>query len=228
MAHQSSEPHSARDDATDSDTLGGLLPSISDNDIADAMRAIPGYLDITPQDFRELYLASAGHYMERLAGHPTAGSLMRAGGPGLRPAQSLAEAVAEMAAADVKSAAVVDDSQRVMGILTERDVLKHLGAPSILALLARAVHEPALVGRCCAGALVAAAMTSPAETIDAEAKLAAMTGGFARHQGRAMPVVDASGRLLGMLARKDLIGACGLRALAQAGRPAPTPDPRTD
>ncbi|MGE5155456.1 MAG: HPP family protein, partial [Bdellovibrio bacteriovorus] len=180
-----------------------------EEDVAEAMRDIPGYLDISPQDFRELYRASATHALERLAGNPVARSLMRTGGPALEPHQYLPDAVAQMAEHGVKSAAVVDKTSKVIGILTETDVLRQLKAASALALLVKLSTEPEAVRRCCSGVRVDAVMTAPAQTLGADANLPAMTEAFRRHGGRSMPVVDVSGRLLGMLARKDLIHSFG-------------------
>ncbi|MGE5152559.1 MAG: hypothetical protein ACM3ST_00960, partial [Bdellovibrio bacteriovorus] len=54
---------------TADDLMADLLPELTEEDVAEAMRDIPGYLDISPQDFRELYRASATHALERLAGN---------------------------------------------------------------------------------------------------------------------------------------------------------------
>jgi CBS domain-containing membrane protein len=194
---------------TAGDPMADLLPELTEEDVAEAMREIPGYLDISPQDFRELYRASATHALARLAGDPVARSLMRTGGPALAPHQYLPEAVALMVEHGVKSAAVVDETSKVVGILTETDVLRQLQASSALALLVKLSAEPEAIRRCCSGVRVDRVMTSPAQTLGADANLPAMTEAFRRHGGRSMPVVDASGRLLGMLARKDLIHSFG-------------------
>ncbi|MBP8024416.1 MAG: CBS domain-containing protein [Chromatiaceae bacterium] len=191
------------------DPLMDLLPDLAELDVMDAMRDIQGYLDISPGDFQELYHASASHALTRLAGNPMARALMRAEGPALVPEQPLSVAVAQLAAAGVKSAAVVDPQDRVIGLLSETDVLRHMGVDSILALLVRLGGEPEALKRCCAGVRVSDVMTSPALTLPADATLPAMARAFARHGGRGMPVVDGTGRLLGMLARKDLIHAYG-------------------
>ena len=115
------------------DPLMDLLPDLAELDVMDAMRDIQGYLDISPGDFQELYHASASHALTRLAGNPMARALMRAEGPALVPEQPLSVAVAQLAAAGVKSAAVVDPQDRVIGLLSETDVLRHMGVDSILA-----------------------------------------------------------------------------------------------
>lgn len=192
------------------DPIADILPELTEEDVAEAMREIPGYLDISPQDFRELYRASATHALARLAGHPMARSLMRVGGPALEPQQYLPEAVRQMAEHGVKSAAVVDRTSKVIGILTETDVLRQLQVSSALALLARLSEEPETIGRCCKGVRVDALMSTPVQTLRADATLREMAAAFHHHGGRTMPVVDVSGRLLGMLARKDLIHTCGV------------------
>lgn len=192
------------------DPIADILPELTEEDVARAMQDIPGFLDISPQDFRELYRASATHALARLAGHPMARSLMRVGGPALEPHHYLPEAVRQMAKHGVKSAAVVDRTSKVIGILTETDVLQQLKVSSALALLARLSEEPETIGRCCAGVRVDAVMTTPVQTLRADATLGEMAAAFHRHGGRTMPVVDVSGRLLGILARKDLIHSCGV------------------
>lgn len=203
MAHPPTPP------AGGNDPLLDLLPDLAELDVMEAMRDLQGYLDISPGDFQELYHASASHALTRMAGNPMARALMRAEGPALVPEQPLSVAVAQLAAAGVKSAAVVDPQDRVIGLLSETDVLRHMGVDSILALLVRLGGEPEALKRCCAGVRVSDVMTSPALTLPADATLPAMARAFARHGGRGMPVVDGTGRLLGMLARKDLIHAYG-------------------
>ena len=46
---------------------------IKEEDILEAMRAIPGYLDITPGDFKEVYRLAFAHALERLSRAVTAG-----------------------------------------------------------------------------------------------------------------------------------------------------------
>lgn len=45
---------------------GGCEPELSDEDILDAMQHIPGYLDISTEDFRIIYHLAWQHAMERL------------------------------------------------------------------------------------------------------------------------------------------------------------------
>jgi CBS-domain-containing membrane protein len=51
---------------TDMPEKACLPVDISDNDIYEAMKEIPGYLDITPGDFKEVYLKAFQHAVRRL------------------------------------------------------------------------------------------------------------------------------------------------------------------
>ena len=49
---------------------------LSDEDIYEAMREIPGYLDITPGDFKEVYLKAYQHALSRLTRSVTVEEVM--------------------------------------------------------------------------------------------------------------------------------------------------------
>ena len=49
---------------------------LRDEDIYEAMKGIPGYLDITPGDFKEVYRLAFQHALERLSREVTAAEIM--------------------------------------------------------------------------------------------------------------------------------------------------------
>ena len=53
---------------------GGV--ELQDEDIYEAMKSIPGYLDITPGDFKEVYQLAYRHALERLSRAVTAQEIM--------------------------------------------------------------------------------------------------------------------------------------------------------
>ncbi len=52
---------------------------LTDEDIRDAMQHISGYLDISMEDFREIYHLAHRHAVQRLLANIRAGNLMRVG-----------------------------------------------------------------------------------------------------------------------------------------------------
>ena len=182
---------------------------LSDDDILEAMQRIPGYLDITTSDFRELYQLAHAHALERHFRDVRAGRLMRVGIEPLHPGLRMDEAARSLARQGLKSLPVVDDQGRVVGVLTETDFLRRLNADTFLALLLRLLEDAASFGHRCHETAVGAVMSAPAVTVPEGAGFGDIVAAFARHEGRSMPVVDAAGRLRGLLLRKDFLGACG-------------------
>lgn len=182
---------------------------LSDEDILDAMRRIPGYIDITTSDFREVYRLAHTHALERLFDSIRAGALMRIGSRPLRPDMRMDEAARLLVEQGLKSLPVVDGAGAVVGVLTESDFLRRLHAETFLELLLRLVREPATFGHRCHETPVAEAMTAPAVTVAEDASFRQILAAFRAHPGRSMPVTDSDGRLRGILLRKDFIASCG-------------------
>jgi CBS domain-containing membrane protein len=193
-----------------SDGLGpGFGVELTDEDCYDAMRRIPGYLDISLEDFREVYRLALDHAVERLMGGLRARDLMAPQLLALSPDLPLDQAVRDLAGHRLKGAPVVDGSERVIGMLSETDLLRHLGVGTWLGLLVRHLDGDAVFDRCCHDGRVRDLMTAPSVCVAADAGIQEILAAFRAHPGRRMPVVDAVGRLLGMLARKDLLGRLG-------------------
>jgi CBS domain-containing membrane protein len=191
------------------DTFGDLAHEmeLTDGDILDAMKRIPGYLDISTEDFRAIYHLAHRHALERLFGTVTAGQLMRTGIPALEPEMTLDRAARMLADSGCKSLPVVAADGRVIGMLTETDFLRRLKAGSFLELLLRMLDDAFEFTHRCHETPVSAAMTQPAVIVGPDAGFVDTMEAFRRHDGRSMPVVDPDGRLLGLLLRKDFLAA---------------------
>jgi len=104
------------------------------------------------------------------------------------PDSSAAEAIRLMLARRV-GAVVVVDANRVVGIFTERDVLKKL----------------ALSGRDPEKVPVSAMMTTPVETASPQTSPGDALVSMLEHHFRHLPVVDSAGRLRGTLSIRNLL-----------------------
>jgi len=180
---------------------------LTDEDILDAMQHIPGYLDISTEDFREIYHLAHLHALGRIFGKIRAGNLMRAGIEPLHPDMPLDEAANAHVRTGYKALPVVDANGCVIGILTESDFLRRLKVDTFLELLLGMLDEAFQLKHRCHETPVRAAMTSPAVTVEKEAGYREIFAAFHQHDGRSLPVVDKEGRLLGLLLRKDFINA---------------------
>jgi CBS-domain-containing membrane protein len=198
-----------------SDSAAAEVPEmeLTDGDILDAMQHIPGYLDISTEDFRAIYHLSHRHALERLFGNVRAEKLMRTGMSPLLPDMPLDEAARALVRSGCKGLPVVDSEGRVIGMLTETDFLRRLKVDTFLELLLSMLDASFEFKHRCHETPVKDAMTAPAITVGGDAGFGEIIAAFHRHDGRGMPVVDGSGRLLGLLLRKDFIDAYHLESL---------------
>lgn len=137
----------------------------------------------------------------------------------LRPGDTLRDAVAVFAQNGISGAPVVDERGRVVGILTEMDILSRLEIGSMELRPRGTVGEPgesdngtglrfktlreSLEG---AGDLpVSRLMTSPVRTARPEDLVQEKAALMVHRRIRRLPVVDGKGVLVGILSRKDLI-----------------------
>jgi CBS domain-containing protein len=189
---------------------------ISEKDVIEAMREIPGYLDITPADFRAVYLAAYRQAVKRLGMSVRAAGIMTRPVVSLKPEMPLAEAARILARHRISGAPVVDAAGRVAGVLSEKDFLALLGFGrgesfmQVVALCLGGQGCPAAGGR---QRTVAEAMSAPAVTVGEAATLAEMAALMAAKGVNRLPVVDDRGGLVGIVTRAALVGAaCALEA----------------
>jgi CBS domain-containing protein len=107
--------------------------------------------------------------------------------PRSTPDTTVADAVSVMAQGNVGSTAILEDD-RVIGIFTERDV----------------VCRVVLKGRDPATTPLKDVMTSPVHSVVDGTSLRDATTMMRRHHMRHLPVVDADGKYLGMLALRHV------------------------
>ena len=178
------------------DPVGADVPEmeLSDEDILDAMRHIPGYLDISTEDFRAIYHLAHRHAVGRLFQDVRADRLMRTGMEPLNTRMSLAAAAQAIARCGYKGLPVVDDQACVIGMLTETDFLRRLKADTFLDLMLRMLDDTFEFTHRCHETPVSEAMTRPAVTVGGDAGFREIMRAFHGHAGRSMPVVG-DGRL---------------------------------
>lgn len=106
---------------------------------------------------------------------------------------------------------VVDRERRVVGIITEDDLIARAGLPLRLSLL-RALGNPAdpavathLAGLRGEGRTASTIMTPEVTTVGSEMSVALAAEVLLQRQLRQVPVADPGGRLVGMLSRFDIL-----------------------
>jgi CBS-domain-containing membrane protein len=188
---------------------------LKDEDIYEAMKSIPGYLDITPGDFKEVYQLAYRQAVERLGREVTAREVMTREVVSVRPDTPLAEVAAAMGKRGISGVPVVDATAKVVGVISEKDVLKHLGAPepwNLMSLVASRLKGQGCVALPIKEQQAGDIMSAPAVTVSLDASVKEIAAVFTDKGINRAPVVDSAGRLLGLVSRGDLVKAATGRA----------------
>ncbi len=152
-----------------------------------------------------------------------AGEVMQRNVLTVRPETPLATVVEQLIERGVKAVPVVDPNGWVVGIITGGDLLERAGLALRLSLQRQI--DPAIVWEQLAtlavsGQVAADIMTAEVTTIDARTPLREAARLMAQQHIKRLPVLDAHGRLAGILSRADI-----LRHIALV---APLPEPLAD
>ncbi|MGW7331182.1 CBS domain-containing protein [Streptomyces sp. NPDC054840] len=127
-----------------------------------------------------------------------------------RPDTSLDELARMLSAHRISGLPVVDDDDKVMGVVSRTDLARRPGCPgrreSARHRLARTLRLPAGTHPVAGSALAAGAlMTSPAVTVHPEQRVVDAARIMERRHVDRLPVVDEEDRLIGITTRRDLL-----------------------
>lgn len=120
------------------------------------------------------------------------------------PEMNVMEAVELLLRNKISGAPVIDGKGALIGIVSELDCVNHMAHRAVEGLPPREVAD---------------LMTKSVETITPDTTLLTLAHIFTTRRYRRLPVVDASGRLLGQVSRRDL-----LRSLYEIMSARPTPE----
>jgi len=180
---------------------------ISEDDIYEAMKEIDGYLDITPGDFKALYALAHRHAIARLTDSVKAGDVMSRNVISVEKDTPLAEVADRMARADVSGVPVVDD-QKVIGVISEKDFVFQMGGKNLRSFMSVVAH--CLKGKGCVASPMRHLkaediMTRPAITVKQETSLSEVASIMAANDLNRVPVLDHEGKIVGIIARADIV-----------------------
>jgi len=185
---------------------------ILDNDMYAALKDIPGYLDITPGDLKEVFRFAYRHAMKRLAASVRAQDIMTTAVYTVTNDTLLKDVAALMAEKGISGLPVIDLNGRVTGIISEKDFLSAVGEKGPVTVM-RIITE-GLQGKGCltltAPMLQKTAcdmMTSPAITVPPDLPIFQIMELFSSKGINRAPVVDDNGILVGIISRADIIRA---------------------
>jgi CBS domain-containing membrane protein len=181
---------------------------ISEDDIIDAMKAIPGYLDITVGDFKEVYQAAFTLAVQRLTEAVKVGEVMITDVVTARLGTPLKDVAQMMAQKCVSGIPIVDNDGRVAGVVSENDFLTHMAGEGKNTFME--VIATCLSGSHCLAVPIKAqtakdVMTAPAIVASAQDSIFIAAKLMSEKKINRLPVVDSERRLIGIISRADVL-----------------------
>lgn len=186
----------------------GLDPrNLSDEDILQAMKQISGYLDITPGDFKEIYVLAYSHASKRLLSTP-ASEIMTREVHFVREAQPVLDVANLMARAEVSGLPVLDRGDHVVGVISEKDFMRRMSGTdqTFMGLVASCMSSKGCPALTIKGQTAADIMSSPAVTVEPETPVREIFALMREKQINRVPVTEED-RLAGLVSRDDVLGA---------------------
>ena len=181
---------------------------ISDDDIFKAMKDISGYLDITPGDFKEIYRFAYQHAVDRLTHSLTAREVMTTDVVFVKNDDPLETAAETMAHRGIAGVPVVVTGKKVVGVISEKDFFFHMGgkdARSFMGVVAQCLRDKGCVAIPMRRQKTEDIMTSPAITVRENTPVSEIATIFTAKGINRVPVTDDGGKLLGIVAREDIV-----------------------
>ncbi|NOR25022.1 MAG: CBS domain-containing protein [Desulforhopalus sp.] len=187
---------------------GESLPlDISEHDVIEAMKRIPGYIDITPADFKEVYQTAYALAIKRLFDTLNAASIMTKEVVLIDQEMTLVHAAGLLAEKQISGAPVVNSEKRIVGVVSEKDFLREMGVGATPSFMQIATHclnnKSCMIGKL-HNRTISDIMTKPPVTGAPGMTIGSISALFADKQINRLPIVDDNEQPVGIVTRTDL------------------------
>lgn len=186
------------------------LVDISDEDVVQAMRAMHGYIDITPADFKEIYRVAYTMARERVMSSVKAAHIMASPVHVIDLEMDLITAATLLADEGISGAPVVDHDGRIVGVVSEKDFLRKMGAGrtlSFMQVIAQCLKNKGCVAVPMKHQTIRDIVTMPAITALPDIALADISALLMEKNINRLPIVDGTQRPIGIVTRSDLVNS---------------------
>lgn len=187
-----------------------------DDDLVRAMKEMNTVVDAATEDLVTLYHLACKYADIRHTETALVAEIMTREVTAIGPDQTLAEAAKQFLLKNVRAMPVVDDGNRVLGMLAEADLLAAIGLPcdgpagslwhKLRRIFSHSRHVHGLGGR------VSEAMFVGPATVRVDDSLHQAIGAMRKKRLESLAVIDAEGRLCGIVSHSNVV-----RAFVQAG-----------
>jgi CBS domain-containing protein len=182
----------------------------SDDDLRAALKEMKAYMDVTEEDLKKIYEIALRHARERIVSRILVKDIMMTTVVSIKRNADLQEAARLLSENRISGMPVVDDNNRVIGVISEADILMLAGMKrehTFKDILRNILGEP-LPARS-DGNKVEDVMSFPPITSKADDEVMEVAKIFDERRIKRLPVVDNNGKLLGIVSRADIVRAIG-------------------
>jgi CBS-domain-containing membrane protein len=182
----------------------------STEDLRAALREMRTYVDVTEEDLRKIYEVALRHARERIASRTPVREVMTRNVITVKRSADLHEAARILSDNRISGMPVVDDDNRVIGVISQADLLVLAGMArehTFKDILRNLLGEPAPARK--AGNKVGDVMSFPPITSKAGDEIGDVAKIFDDRRIKRLPVVDDEGKLIGIISRADIVRAIG-------------------
>ena len=181
-------------------------PVVTLDDLRDALRKMKTYVDITEEDLKKIYELALQHSRAGIASRVTAKEIMTKNVVFVKRDADLHEAARILSENRISGMPVIDDNNRVIGVISEADLLMLAGMKKehvFKDIVRHILGEPMSARK--EGNRVEDVMSFPPITSMADDDIAAIANVLDEKRIKRLPVVDAEGKLIGIISRADIL-----------------------
>ncbi len=191
-------------------SVNECVQTITDEDVLEAMKKIPGYLDITPSDFLAIYRIAFDHAVTRLRTAVLAEHVMTKKVIFITEDAPLIEAVIKMGENEISGLPVLNNENMVTGVISEKDFLARMNSkksPSFMQVLLQCMDTTGCLAVPFKNFKARDIMSSPPVMVHQKTTLLDVANTMDRSNINRIPVHDDHNTLVGIIARSDLVQA---------------------
>ncbi len=184
--------------------------SLSEEDIRAAVLEMKTYVDATEEDLKKIFEIALRHARERIASRIPVRDVMTGKVVTVTPGTDLHEAARLLSEHRISGMPVVNEQNRVIGVISEADILILAGMQrghTFKDVLRYILGEPVAARK--SGEKVKDVMSVPPITITENEDIGEAASILDNRRIKRLPVVDAEGTLIGIISRADIVRAIG-------------------
>jgi CBS-domain-containing membrane protein len=184
--------------------------TVSEQDLRAALREMKTYVDVTEEDLKKIFESALRHAQERIAARVPVRDVMTSTVVTVNRNADLHEAARLLSENKISGMPVVDDNNRVIGVISEADILILAGMKkehTFKDILRNILGEPVPAKK--GGNKVEDVMGFPPITSKADDDIGEVAKILDDRRIKRLPVVDDEGKLIGIISRADIVRAIG-------------------